>query len=150
MFNLYTICTNLAAKYAAGTITTPSGAPAMRFSYAQTPASIPATPAVYIEVDDGEVVMGAGEWTVTHHIIVNFLLSKAPGDPERVEANRQRWLATLLAATHADADLSLSGTVKSAYSVRYEFTIIDFAADSYDGIRVFLDVIVREPVTLVA
>jgi hypothetical protein len=150
MFNLHTICTNLAAKYAPGTITTPTSAPAMRFAYAQTPASIPATPAVYIEVDDGEVVMGAGTWDVTHHLVVNFLLSKAPGDPERVEANRQRWLATLLAATHADADLTLPGVVKSAFSARYEFVQIDFGADLYDGIRVFVDVIVREPVTLSA
>lgn len=146
--NLLTICTNLAARFQPGTISTPTDAPAMRFAFAQTPASIPATPAVYIEVDDGDIVMESGAWAVTNHLVVNFLLSKAPGDPERVEKNRQRWLPTLLTATHAA--LTLSSAVKSAFAVRYEFTQIDFGGDLYDGIRVFVDAIVREPVTLTA
>lgn len=148
--NLYTIRQNLAAKYAAGTISTPSGAIAMRFAFADTPKSIPATPAVYIEATDGEVVMESGAWVVTNHLIVNFLLAKKPGDPERVDAQRDRWLATLLQATFADLDLGLAGSVKSSYPVRYEFAEIDFGADLYDGIRIFLDVIVREAVTLTA
>lgn len=148
--NLHTIRTNLAAKYAPGTIATPSGASAMRFAYGQTPKSIPATPCVYIEATDGEVVMGAQEWTVTNHLIVNFLLAKKPGDPERVDAQRDRWLETLLKATFLDVDLGLAGSVKSAYPASYEYTEIDFGADVYDGIRVFVDVTVREAVTLTA
>lgn len=87
--NLATICTNLAARYAPGTLSTPTGAVAIRNSYATSQAAIPATPAVFIEVDDGEVIAGSGTWDVTHHLVVNFLLDKAPGDPSRVDYQRQ-------------------------------------------------------------
>jgi len=146
--NLFTIRTNLAAKFAPGTISTPSGASAMRFAFADTPKSIPATPAVYVEGVDGEIVFGSGEWTVTNHLIVNFLLAKKPGDPERVDAQRDRWLTTLLQAAFSDIDLG--ATVKSALPVRWEYAEIDMGADLYDGIRIFVDAIVREPVTLSA
>lgn len=142
------ICNGIAARYQAGTITTPAGAVAMKKAYGQMPASMPNVPAVVVIPQDGDVVIGSGTWDVTHHIDVNFYLSKAPGDPERVEAQRQTWLPTLLQAPLGAMQLGLAGTVKSAFPVSYEWAELPYGADLYDGITIRLDVIVRENVTL--
>lgn len=146
--NLKTTCDNLAARYAPANLSAPSGAvEPIKASFGQTPVSIPNTPAVYVEVDDGDVIAGSGTWDVVNHLIVNFLLAKKQGDTARVEAQRQIWLPALLAAPLGAMQLSQAGSVKSALPVRYEFAEIDAAGETFDGIRIFVDVTVREAVT---
>lgn len=146
--NLKSICDAIAARYAPGTISTPSGAEAMRNSYGQSPHSMPNTPAVVVQPQTGEAVPGSGTWDVTHQVDVEFYLSKSPGDVARVEKQRQLWLPTLLEAVLGQMQLGLgSDGVKSALPTGYEFTTLDYGGDIYDGIVIHLDVIVREPVT---
>ena len=141
MHDLKTICDNLAAKFTA--VTAPAGVPgAIKAGYGQEPTSIPNTPAVYVEVDDGEIVLQSGTWDVTHNLIVNFCLAKAPGKPEIVDKWRQLWLVPLLQATFSDGDLSAAG-VKSALPSRYTFEEIVVGGETYDGIRIFYPVLVR-------
>src|SRR5512139_846719 len=126
MIDLEDICDGLAARFAAATIGTPSGAPAMRYVYAETPNNVAATPAVILEVDNGTVVANPGQWR--HEITVNvwFLLGRQQGDTKRVEENRRRWLPYLLAATTGQFKIGLGGesgySVNKAYPADWEFT----------------------------
>jgi len=148
------ICDALAARYQAGTIATPSGAVAMRKAYGQLPKNIPAVPAVVIDVQDGTLTANPGQWKHEMAIDVVFLLAKRPGDTARVDAQRQLWLPTLLAATQAQLKLGLGGavgySVDKALPVGWEFTEFPFGADSYDAIRIHYTVFVTENVTLTA
>lgn len=146
MVSLKAICDALAARYAAGTIATPTGATAMRSSWAQAPHGPKPTPFLVIAPQTGDVIGGAGEWQITHHVDANFYLSKAPGDIHRVETLRQLWLPTLLAAPLGLMTLGITN-VKSDFPVSYEFLELPYEGDGYDGITIHLDVIVREPVT---
>ena len=148
MFNLETICDALAARYTGTAIGTPSNALGMRATYGQMPNSVPVTPSVVIMPKTGEVVYGSGSWDVTHQIDALFYHSKRQGDVPRSETERQRWLPYLLSATHGMMALGLGGTVKSAMPTGYEFVVLPYGGDEYDGIVVHLDVIVRETVTL--
>ena len=134
------ICDAIAARYAPGTLATPSGAQAMRASYGQAPHSMPATPAVVVRPRDGEVILGSGQVMGQHNIDVEFFLSKAPGDIERVETQRQKWLPYLLTATYGQLKLGLAGTVDKAIPMGWEFTELPYGGDSYYGIIVHLRV----------
>lgn len=148
MFDLEDISDAIAARYLPGTIGTPTGAMAMRASYGQMPNSIPITPAVVVVPQRGEVVYGTQTWDVTHEIDVLFFYSRKQADVPRSETERQRWLPYLLNALNGQMQLGLSGSVKSAMPTSYEFTELPYGGEQYDGIRISLDVIVREPVTM--
>ena len=148
MFDMEDICDALATRYAPGTIGTPTGALAMRSSYGQVPNSVPVTPAVIVMPKSGTVVYGAQAWDMTHQIDALFYYSKRQGDLPRSETQRQLWLPLLLSATHGKVALGLSGTVKSAMVTGYEFGVLIYGADEYDGIVIHYDVIVRESVSL--
>ena len=93
------------------------------------------------------MIYESGSWQVTHSIDVLFYLSKAPGDVERVETQRQKWLPLLLGALNGKLTVGLA-YVKSVMPVSYEFTELPYGGDSYDGIRITVSAIVRETVTL--
>lgn len=141
------ICNALAARFAPGTIGTPTGAEAMRYAYGQAPNNLPATPSVVVLPEDGQVVANPGQWRFEHNIDVLFYLAKAPGDTARVETQRQLWLPTLLAATQGQAKLGVSG-VDKALPTEWEFTELPFGGDEYHGIRINYRVWVTETVTL--
>lgn len=139
--DLNAICNALAAKVAA--VSQPSGTPAaIKGASGQEPTAITNTPYAYVEVDDGEVVLQTGAWNVTHNLIVNFCLSKAPGKPELVDKWRQLWLVPLLQATFADYDLSTTA-VKSAFPAKYDFTEVVVGGENFDAIRIFYQVFVN-------
>jgi len=146
------ICDALAARFAAGTIATPSGAAAMRKAYGQIPKNIAVVPSVLVIPQQGTVVANPGQWKHEMDLDVVFLLSKRPGDPARVEAQRQIWLPTLLAATEAKLTLGLAG--QSGYSVDkvipigWEFAEFPVASDTYDGIVIHYKAFITETVVL--
>lgn len=152
VINFSTVCTDLAARFTAANIGTPSGADAMRASYAKPPKNVPATPAHLLEVQDGTIVPNPGQWKHEMNIDGLLLLAKRPADPERVEAQRQLWLPYLLHATVDQMQISLGS--QSGYSVDkvfpsgWEWTEYPVAADLYDAIRVHWTVYLTETVTL--
>jgi len=148
--DMMAICNGLAARYAPGTIATPSGSEPMRSSVGQAENSVPATPAFVVMPQTGEIVLEAGAWTQTHQIDGIFLLSKAPGDIARIELQRQLWLPTLLTATLSGYTLSLAGTVKSALPIGYEFQVYPYNGTDYEAIVIHFEVIVRETVSMAA
>lgn len=145
-------CTALAARFAPGTIGTPTGASAMRASYSETPKNIAAYPAVLLEVGNGTLVANPGQWK--HEMIVDvvFLLSKRPADPARVEKQRRKWLPYLLSATTGQMKLGLGGA--SGYSVDkaipngWTFEEYEIGGDTCDAIRVPYTIYITETVSL--
>ena len=147
-FDLEDVCDAIAARYAPGTIGTPSGATAMRAAYGQAPNSIPMTPAVVVLPKSGELVYGAGQRKSEHEIDVLFYASRRQGDVPRAETERQKWLPTLLAAVHGQVKLGLAPDVDKALPASYDFTELEYNGESYDGIRIGLRVWVTETVSL--
>lgn len=150
-----TICDNLAARFAPGTITTPSGALAMRASYSETPKNVAGVPCVYLEVVNGTIVPDPGQWKFEHNIDVVFLYSKRQADTQRQERERRRWLPTLWGATQAQLKIGLGAAVgysvdKAVPNGGWEFTEETIGGDLYDGIRLHYTVYVTETVSLVA
>lgn len=152
MIDFKAICDALAARYAAGTIATPTGASAMRKSYGQIPKNVAAVPCVIVDVQDGTLTANPGQWKHEMAIDAVFCLSKRPGDTARVDAERQRWLPTLLSATQGQLKLGLGGasgySVDKALPIGWEFVEFPVGGDEYDAIRVHFTVYVTENVTL--
>lgn len=142
-FDLKAICDGLAGKFAAGTISTPSGATAMRKSYGQMPIGTPMLPAVVIVPQSGEVVLDSQAWHGTQLVDVVFLYSKSQGDTARAETQRQLWLPNLLSATFADMDLGLAPDVAKAYPQGWEFAEYPYGGQDYDAVIVHYAVDVR-------
>jgi hypothetical protein len=153
MIDLDAICDALAARFAAGTIATPTGASAMRKAYAKVPKNIAAFPAVMLEVQDGTVVANPGQWKHEMNIDVLFILPKRLADPERSEKQRQLWLGKLLAATQGALKITLAAasgySVDKALPTGWEWTEFNIGGDEHDGIRVHYTVYVTETATLV-
>lgn len=152
MIDLEAICDNLALRFEPATIGTPTGAPAMREVYSESPKSVPTVPAVLLEVADGSLTANPGQWKHELAIDVMFLLSKRPADPVRVETNRRKWLPYLLRATVGQMKLGLGGatgySVDKAIPTGWEFTEYDVADVTFDAIRVRFVVYVTETVAL--
>jgi hypothetical protein len=153
MIDFRAICVALAARYAPGTISTPTGASAMRASYAQAPKNVPTVPCVVLEIQQGTVTANPGQWKHEMQVDAIFVLSKRPGDPARVDTQRQLWLPALLAATEGKLTLGLAGqagySVDKAIPTGWDWIEYQIGADGYDGIRISYTIFVTENVSLV-
>lgn len=139
------ICDGIATRYSS--MTPPSGE-TLRAAYGQYPKSMPNTPAIVVQPVTGEGVVESSMWVWTHSIDLGLYLSKRPGDPSRVEVQRQKWLGPLLARLDAIDPLGLvSSGVKSALPIGYEWTELLYGADQYDAILVHLQIITRQATT---
>lgn len=152
MIDLKAICDALAARYAPGTMSTPTGAAAIRSASGRHPKDVVTVPMAYVDVENGDLIANPGQWKHEISLDLVFVLSKRPGDPVRVDEQRQRWLPSLLAATQAQMKLGLGGasgyTVDKAIPAGWEFTEETIGATEYDSIRVHYTVYVTENVTL--
>lgn len=146
------ITTALAARFVAATIGTPTGADAMAASYAQSPKSVPQTPAHLIEVQDGSLIANPGQWKHEMNVDGVLLIAKRPADPQRVETQRQLWLPYLLHATVDQVKLNLGGatnySVDKAIPTGWEWDEVKVADIEFDAIRVHWTVYVTETVVL--
>lgn len=129
-----------AARFLPATIGTPTGADAMRYSYAEPPNGIPATPSHVLEIQDGEVTPNAGQWMHTIRIDGLLLLSKAPADMPRIETQRQLWLPYLLHATVDQWSLGLGAQsgwgIKSVLPGTWTWDTYAVGGVEYEAIRV--------------
>jgi len=152
VINFSAICTALAARFVAGTIGTPTGAQAMRASYAKPPKNVPATPAHLLSVQDGQLVANPGQWKHEINIDGLLLLAKRPADPERVSAQRQLWLPYLLHACVDQMKITLGGganyTVDKVLPTEWEWTEYPVGDVDFDAIRVNWRIFLTENVTL--
>lgn len=146
------ICTALGNRFAAATLGTPSGAPAIRNVYPQSAKAIAALPAVILEVQDGEVVGNPGQWKHEMNVDVLLLLAKRPADPDRVEMYRQLYLPYLLHATVDQLKIGKGGesgySVDKALPMTWEWDLYSVADVQYEAIRVAYKVYITETVSL--
>lgn len=142
------ICDGLAARYAPGTIGTPTGASAMRGAYGQEPNGAKPTPFVVVHPQDGEVTFDPGILRGEHNLDVDFYLSKASADFKRIETERQLWLPLLLTATTGQVKLNLAPIVMKALPVGWEYDQLPYGGETYDGITIHYRVWTEEAVTL--
>lgn len=146
------ICTAFAARFLAAAIGTPTGATAMKQSYADPPKNVPQTPCHLLEVQDGTVVANPGQWKHEMNIDGLLLISKRVGDTAREDRQRKLWLPYLLHATVDALKITLGGavgySVDKAIPVGWEFTEYEVGADKYDAIRVHWTIYVTESVVL--
>ena len=112
----------------------------MRYSYAEPPNGIPATPAHVLEVQDGTITPNAGQWMHTINIDGLLLISQAQADMPRIETQRQLWLPYLLHATVDQWSLGLGAqsgwSVKSVLPAGWTWDTYDVAKVEYEAIRV--------------
>lgn len=153
MIGFLAACNALAARFAPGTITTPTGAVAMRHAYGQMPKNVAAVPCVLVEPVSGSIDANPDRWLHQMDVDVLFLLSKRPGDPARVETQRQTWLPTLLAATEGQLKLGLGAQsgweLAKAIPIGWEWTEYLIGAEEYDAIRIHFRLFIYESVVLV-
>ena len=152
MFDFYAACNAIAARYAPGTIATPSGEVAMRAAYGQYPNNIATSPCVAISPQNGDLVYESGAKRGEYRVDVHFYLAKAKGDYKRLETSRQRWLPTLLGALDGQIQLGLggSGTVQKAIPLTWDYAQLSYGDDTWDGIVIHVTIYTLEPVTLVS
>lgn len=152
MIDLKLICDDLALRFVAATIGTPSGADAMRGASGQMPKQVAVTPYTYIEPTDGSVVAN-DRWEHTISLDSVTLFGKRPGDPVRVEKQRQAWLGYLLAATEGKLKLGVTGQTNwelaKAIPTTWKWDEVDVGAETHDAIRVTWLISVYETVNLV-
>jgi len=144
-FDALVIGEALAAKYASGTLTPPTGYPAVRVSTAKLPNNIPVTPWVLVVLPDGEVQIDSSQQvTLNYHVIFHY--GKSSGDTARDMSGMMSWIGLLLAATFSGTTLGVSATqfVKSALPSTFRLTVETYGGDEYYGWDITVTVILRD------
>lgn len=144
-FNALTIGEALAARYASGTLTPPSGYAAVRVATSKLPNNIPLTPWVLVTLPDGEVVIDSAQ-SVTLNYHVTFYYGKASGDTARDMTGMLSWIGVLLAATFGQTSLGVAATqfVKSALPSAFRLTVETYGGDEYYGWDITVPVLLRD------
>lgn len=120
----------LAARYASGTLTPPTGYAAVRVSTARLPNATPRAPFVLVSLPSGQVVLGSSQVDHQMDFEVTFHYAKASGDLARDMAGMLAWLAPLLGATYGQMRLGIAG-VKKAYPTGYKLIVATYAGEEY-------------------
>lgn len=143
-FDALAIADALAARYASGTLTPPSGYGAIRKSTARLPNNIPTSPWVLVILQNGEVLTVPQQVTLEYH--VQFHYAKASGDTARDMTGMQAWIAPLLEATFAQGDLGLNASqhVKSAFPSTFLFDVFTYGGQEFYGWDITVEVILRD------
>lgn len=99
----------LAAKFASGTLTPPTGYTAVRLATARPPNNLTAFPTVLVIPPDGEVQPQAGWVDYTLDFDVEFHYAQNTADKPRDFAAMLAWLPKLLAAVYSGWSLGITG-----------------------------------------
>lgn len=144
-FDALAIADALAARYASGTLTPPSGYPAVRVSTARLPNAIPTSPWVLVVLPDGEVIIDSGSSaTLNYHVLFHY--AKHSGDTARDMTGMMAWIGVLLTATFGQTTLGLNATqhVKSALPGEFRLTVETYAGQEFYGWDITVPVILRD------
>jgi hypothetical protein len=130
--NALTIADALAAKFPTGTLTPPTGYPAIRVSTARLPNALPTSPWVLVTLPNGSVALASQALDHAMEFHVQFHYAKHSGDVARDIAAMLSWLGVLLTATYADMDLGVTG-IRKAYPTSYEAVVFTYAVAEFYG-----------------
>ena len=126
------IATAIAARYAAGQLTAPTGYATIRSSTANPPGAIGPTPAVVVSIADGDFEAGNGTRQGSQRWFVRFYLDQT-SDLERTEPALRKWL-NVLAYQHL-ASVQLGGTVAVVRLESFRVGILAYGGVDYTGIE---------------
>jgi hypothetical protein len=133
----------LAARFAPGVVTPPSGYPNIRASTAQAPNAIPATPYVIVWQESGDLTFEPGRLLGEHEMPVVLYLDKASGDVPRQLAALESWLGVLIGQFQTTNKLGITGVMK-AIPMSYTFGVTKYENDLYEVIHLIVHIWTEE------
>jgi hypothetical protein len=145
--NLLTIADNLAARYAPGLVTPPTGLKNITAATARPPNNLPNTPFVIAWADSGDVTFTPGMMAGEHEFKVCFYYSKSEADIPREYASLLAWVGVLLARISGQMQLGIVGVLK-AIPMKWEIGTLVYAGTTYEAITLTVHVWTQEAVTL--
>jgi len=141
------IATALAARYAPGLMSPPSGLGALRLSTATLPQQVSVTPAVLVFPDSGTLEYGSSTRQGDALMKLQFLYSMGVDMPRDSVALR-KWLGVLLDQLRGAAQLG--GIVASARVTGWRTVKITYGGDDFNGIELDVAVVTTEAWTATA
>jgi hypothetical protein len=147
--NLLTIADALAARYAPGLVTPPTGRKNITAATARPPNAIPNAPFVVAWAESGDVTFPPGQMKGEHEFKVAFYYAKSEGDVAREYAALLDWVGILLVRLAGQTTLGVTGVMK-AIPIRWEIGTATYAASSvnFDAILITVHVWTEDAVTL--
>jgi hypothetical protein len=134
------IATAIAARYAPGQVTPPTGYANIRTSTADAPGNIVA-PCVIVFPEAGTFEPGSGTRIGPSDFLVRFYFEKAADLPRQLTALR-KWL-TVLVDQHL-LSVQLGGTVASCRTMRWSVGLLEYGDQPYAGIELGVHVVTSE------
>jgi hypothetical protein len=131
----------LAARYAAGAMTAPTGYDPIRVATADLPGQMTPLPTVLVFPDHGDFRAGNGTRLGGHDFLVRFYYSQI-GDITRDMVALRKWL-TVLADQHRDA-VQLGGLVTLVTTMSWRIGQMAYAGMDYSGIEFGVHVVTDE------
>lgn len=153
MADLYAISQAIAARFAAGQVTPPSGFTNIRVATANPPGSMAALPCVIVFPDSGNVdalPSRAGTRVTTHQFTVRFYYGQA-GDLARDAVALQKWTAVLM--DQLKTSVQFAGAipyVTRAWVDSYKLGYLTYGGKEYSGVELAVSVVTSEPWAAVA
>ena len=150
--NLLTIADGLAARFAPGVVTPPSGLKNITAATSRPPNNLPNTPFVIAWPVRGDITIPPGVREGEHTFEVIFYYAKAEADTPRQYVALMSWLGILLAQLDGAMQLGVVPStwyVKKAEIMSWEIGVHVYAGDTYEGITLTVHVWTVDSVTLV-
>lgn len=126
------IAAAIAARFAAGALTAPTGYATIRSSTANPPGAIGPTPAVVVSIDQGQFVTGNSTRTGAQSWFVRFYFDQT-SDLERTEPALRKWLTVL--RDQLKGATQLAGLVDLAVIQSFRVGILAYGGVDYTGIE---------------
>lgn len=136
------IATALAARFAAGQMSPPSGQLAIRSSTATLPGKVTATPVVLVFPDSGTYEYGASTRQGDARFRVQLIYSMGLDMP-RDSVGLRKWIGVL--SDQLKAAAQLGGIVASARVAGWKTAKISYGGDEFNGIELDVDIVTAEP-----
>lgn len=140
----------LAARYAPGVVTPPTGLPNIVAATATPPNAIPQSPYVVVWPDTGRFTHPPARRKAEHDFLVHFHYARHEGDIPRESAALLRWLGVLFDQTNGQLQLGLAPIVTQALVQTWDIGSLVYAGVEYDGIVLGVRVWTSDTVNLVA
>lgn len=132
------VASAIAARYAPGVLSTPTGAAAIRSSSGLSPERIGAYPAMIVSSDEGTVRVGEGSRLITARWFARLYYSDAAsGDLERDITQLEDWTSVLLEAHKVS--VQLGGLAAYVRTSSWKIGQLRFAGITYNGVELRLE-----------
>ena len=140
----------IAARFASGLVTPPSGLTNIAVATSTPPNALSQSPTVVVWATRGDWIVGANEVRdEPAEFLVNFYYAKHEGDMPRETAALQKWLGVLRDRLFGQMKLGLGASgVMKAIPVSWSIGVLTYAGIEYDGITITINVWTQETVAL--